>query len=218
MSLTLIIGEKSYSSWSLRAWLMLKHLGVPFEETTIPLYTPGSRDAVRVLGGQTGQVPVLADGDVVIWDTLAILEYLHESYPAVWPGDRAARARARSLAAEMHSSFSAVRDAMPMNFRGRNRLARIDAVVQADIDRVDAIFASAPPDGWLCGEFSAVDAMMAPMACRLHTYGVPLSAKADAYAGKLRAHPLVQTWLGLGAAETRVIPQSELPERPQTAP
>src|SRR5690242_2367534 len=123
LRVTLVLGQKNYSSWSMRAWLLLKTLGVPFDEVTVPLYSPEARDSVRALGGQPGLVPVLIDRGVAIWDTLAIFEHLYESHPAVWPVDRFDRARARSLSGEIHSSFSALRAAMPVNTRARNRRA-----------------------------------------------------------------------------------------------
>src|SRR5690349_13356064 len=125
MSFTLILGNKNYSSWSMRAWLLLRFVEAPFEEIVVDLYTTGSRDRVRALGGQTGLVPVLKDGDTAIWDTLAINEYLYEVYPKLWPASRALRARGRSLCGELHSSFQSMRAAMPVNTRARHRVADV---------------------------------------------------------------------------------------------
>jgi len=119
---TLILGQKNYSSWSMRAWLLLKLLQVPFEEVTVPLYRPQSRHDVRALGGETGLVPVLKDGDLAVWDTLAIFEHLHETYPAVWPANKRDRMLARSVCGEVHSGFNALRAAMPVNTRARGRV------------------------------------------------------------------------------------------------
>lgn len=203
---TLILGQKNYSSWSMRAWLLLKMLGAPFCEVTIPLYCPGSREAVRAAGGQTGLVPVLIDRGTPIWDTLAIFEHLYESYPAVWPIDRFDRARARSLSGEIHSSFNALRAAMPVNTRARGRHAKLATGVTADIERVAQIW-----DGhqggtpWLFGDFSGADIMFAPIATRFQTYGVQLQGRAKTYMHRLLNHPLVGEWLRLGEQEVDVI-------------
>jgi glutathione S-transferase len=203
---TLVIGQKNYSSWSMRAWLLLKTLGVPFTEVTIPLYRTDSRQSVRALGGQTGLVPVLIDRGTPIWDTLAIFEHLYESYPAVWPADRFDRARARSLAGEIHSSFNALRAAMPVNTRARGRRAKRTADVTADIERVVHIwegYCGGTP--WLFGAFGGADIMFAPIATRFQTYGVQLGGMAQGYMDRLLDHPLVAEWLRLGQQETDVI-------------
>src|SRR5688572_21233366 len=140
MSLILILGNKNYSSWSMRAWMLLRFLELPFEERRIELYTARSRDDVKALGGETGLVPVLKDGDTTIWDTLAITEYLHEHHPKVWPESRRLRARARSLSGEVHSSLNFMRDAMPVNTRGRNRVASVTPAVERDLERVREIW------------------------------------------------------------------------------
>ena len=216
MGLQLVIGNKNYSSWSMRAWLLLKHLGVPFEEITVSLYRPASRSQVRKLGGQTGLVPVLIADGAPIWDTLAITEYLFEDYPAVWPRDRFVRARARSYAGEVHSSLNSMRAAMPVNTRGRHRKAERTEAVESDIARVVAIWETAGvcrEGPWLGGAFSAVDIMFAPVAARFQTYDVTVSATADRYMVQLLSHPLVVEWLRFGADETEVIEQFELPQR-----
>ncbi len=210
MSYRLIIGEKNYSSWSMRAWMLMRHLGLPFEETTVSLYRPESRAAVQALGGETGLVPVLRDGELAVWDTLALFEYLHEKHGGVWPADPAARAHARSLAGEIHSGFNALRAAMPANTRARNRFAEVTPAVQADIDRAADLWTRLPSP-WLFGDFSGADVMFAPVACRFQTYGVTLDGPARDYYERLLAHPLVTEWLALGAAETNRI---EILERP----
>lgn len=211
MTYTLIIGQKNYSSWSMRAWLLLKTLSLPFDEVTVPLYQTGSREAVRRLGGQTGLVPVLLDCGIAIWDTLAIFEHLYESYPSVWPVDRWDRARARSISGEVHSAFHALRSAMPMNTRARGRRANRTAEVTADIDRVVEIWqCRGGGHPWLFGAFSGADIMFAPIATRFQTYGVHLEGSAKDYMERLLAHPLLVEWLRLGAEETDVISASEV--------
>jgi glutathione S-transferase len=208
---TLVLGQKNYSSWSMRAWLLLKTLGVPFDEVTIPLYRTESRDAVRALGGQTGLVPVLIDSGAAIWDTLAIFEYLYESYPAVWPADRFDRARARSLSGEIHTSFSALRSAMPLNTRARGRHAKLSTEVTADIERVVQIWdAQRGGTPWLFGAFGGADIMFAPIATRFQTYGVQVAGAAKIYMARLLDHPLVAEWLRLGQQEADVIEALEV--------
>jgi len=208
---TLVIGQKNYSSWSMRAWLLLKTLGVPFDEVTIPLYLPKSRDSVRALGGQTGLVPVLIDRGVAIWDTLAIFEHVHESYAAVWPNDRFDRARARSLSGEIHSSFNALRAAMPVNTRARNRHADRTADVVVDIERVVGIWnAYKGGSPWLFGSFTGADIMFAPIATRFQTYGVRLEGPAKDYMARILEHPLVAEWLRLGQEEADAISSLEV--------
>jgi len=208
---TLVLGQKNYSSWSMRAWLLLKTLQVPFDEVTIPLYRPESREAVRAMGGQTGLVPVLIDQGTAIWDTLAIFEHLYESYPAVWPADRFERARARSLSGEIHSSFNALRAAMPVNTRARGRRVHRSAQVMTDIERVVRIwngYRGGSP--WLFGSFTGADIMFAPIATRFQTYGVQLEEPAERYMHQLLEHPLVAEWLRLGQHEVDEIPSLEV--------
>jgi glutathione S-transferase len=215
MSYTLVIGNKNYSSWSMRAWLLMKFVGVPFTEKTILLYTGQSRREARELGGETGLVPILIHGETIIWDTLAITEYLHERFSKVWPVDTNDRARARSYCGELHSGFNALREAMPVNARGRNRLAKRTPEVLADMERVFAIWSRAgrANDGpWLFGAFCAVDIMFAPVALRFQTYAVDVPADASPYYRALLNHPLVVEWQELGRNETAVIDRFELPE------
>jgi len=210
MSCTLIIGSKNYSSWSMRAWLLLRWLGVAFEEVTVDLYAPGARAAVQALGGETGLVPVLKDGDLAIWDTPAIFEHLYELHPQVWPSRRDDRTRARSLCGEVHSGFNALRAAMPVNTRARGRAAERTAEVEADIARAREVWSRHRPRGWLFGEFGGADIMFAPIATRFQTYGVQLDGEAAAYQARLLGHPLVAEWLRLGAEESGVIPLLEV--------
>ena len=204
----------------MRAWLLLRFVEAPFEEKQIDLYTPDSRAEVQSLCGQTGLVPVLIDNGTAIWDTLAITEHLYETYSRIWPADRQDRARARSYSGEVHSSLNALREAMPVNTRARNRVAVRTPAVEADIDRVMAIWSLAgkrPGSPWLFDEFCAADIMFAPVASRFLTYCVSLDGSAQAYMEALLTHPLVQEWLWLGSMEDRTIDRLEL-RRSDTTP
>jgi glutathione S-transferase len=217
MGLRLVIGNKNYSSWSMRAWLLLRFVNAPFDEIGVSLYLPGSRERVMELGGQTGLVPVLQADGYPIWDTLAITEYLFEQYPSIWPDERFARARARSYCGEVHSGLNALRDAMPVNTRGRGRLAVRTPTVEQDIARVAEIWATsgAHRDGpWLFGRFCAADIMFAPVASRFRTYGLSVTGQSALYLDELLTHPLLSEWFDLGQREPTVIEQSELPQQP----
>lgn len=206
MSYTLILGQKNYSSWSMRVWLLLRALGLPFDEVTVPLYRRESREMVRALGGQTGLVPVLIDGDTAIWDTLAIFESLYEKYPAVWPANKSDRTLARSISGEIHSAFHALRSAMPVNTRARGRVATQSAEVTMDIKRVLELWNTRRGDSpWLLGAFSGLDIMFAPIATRFQTYGVRVDGAAKDYMDRLLHHPLVAEWLRLGKEEADLI-------------
>jgi glutathione S-transferase len=208
----LILGQKNYSSWSMRVWLLMRFLDLPFEVATVPLYTSASRAEVKALGGESGLVPVLRHSKFAIWDTLSIFEYLHEVHGGVWPADRIDRARARSLCGEVHSGLSALRDAMPVNTRARHRSAARTDAVDEDIGRVCEIWSAYPRGGmhWLFGEFGAADIMFAPVATRFQTYGVKLPRRPHAYQLALLGHPLVDEWLRLAAAEKDTIPRLEV--------
>jgi glutathione S-transferase len=216
--LKLYIGNKNYSAWSMRPWVLLRQSAIPFEEVMLRFdgFAPDSRfkQAVGKLS-PVAKVPVLVHGDLVVWDTLAIAEYLAEyaaeHFPEqlLWPRDQAARARARSLCAEMHSGFGALRSACPMNIEaslpevGARLLAEQPAVV-ADLDRLvamwrDALAASGGP--FLFGGLSIADAYFAPVAARLRTYGLPLPADVAAYVERLWASPGVAAWVRDALAE-----------------
>ncbi|WP_206244103.1 glutathione S-transferase [Novosphingobium terrae] len=167
------------------------------------------------MGGETGLVPVLIAQTGPVWDTLAITETLYEDYPWLWPADAADRARARSYAGEIHSGLNALREAMPVNTRGRDRQAIVTPDVQVEIDRVMAIWSQAGQRGtpWLLGEFCAVDIFFAPVATRFRTYGITPKEAARPYCEALLAHPWVEAWCQLGAEEKGVIPLSEKPHQ-----
>ncbi len=215
--LKIFLGNKNYSSWSLRPWLVLKHLAVPFDEQVVPLDQPSTAQEIRKFS-LSGRVPVLVDGDTVIWDTLAICEYLNELFPdrKLWPTDARARAMARSVSAEMHSGFAALRENLPMKFRESFPNTVLQPEVKAEIGRIFQLwndcrtrYAAAGP--YLFGEFSIADAMYAPVVSRFKTYGVPLEGTAAAYAEAIWKLPSIQEWLAAARAETFRMPRYETP-------
>ena len=180
----LIIGTKAWSTWSLRPWLVLKRTGAPFEEVLIALRWDGASEAISAVS-PSRKVPVLRDGDTVIWDSLAIAEYLAEKFPqaGLWPADSHARALARSVTAEMHSGFSALRNACPMDLALRTTLTP-DEATAADISRIVQIWKACRHDfgasgPWLFGDWSIADAFYAPVATRFHSYGIDLASFGD---------------------------------------
>lgn len=212
MSYSLIIGNKNYSSWSMRAWLLMKFVDYPFQEKIIDLYTNTSRNEAKELGGETGLVPILINDGFSIWDTLAITEYLYESSPNLWPKQKELRARARSICGEVHSGLNALRDAMPVNTRARNRHAKITKLVEEDIERVKKIWTSCLNDNngpWLFGDFCAADIFFAPIATRFQTYNVKLGGQAAEYQQMILSHHLIKEWMVLGENESSVIEQFE---------
>ena len=207
MSTTLVIGNKNYSSWSLRPWLLLRHFGVNFLEILLPLDTPEFHERVAALS-PSRRVPALHDGELVVWDSLAICEYANERWldGRGWPRDLAKRALARSAAAEMHSGFSALRGQLPMNVRRQPRERHWDEAAQRDIDRVQALWrklrAQAGDGDFLCGQFGIVDAMYAPVCVRFRGYGVALDPVCAAYVDAIYALPAMREWVAAGLAET----------------
>ena len=204
----LVIGNYNYSSWSLRAWIALKAFGFDFDTVRIPLYGPGARQEI-LKHSPAGKVPVLKDGGTVVWDSLAILEYLAEKKPKVWPAAAADRARARSIAAEMHSGFAHLRAHMSMNVRRRYPDRGRTPEVLTEIRRIDEIWSQAKGP-FLFGPFSAADAMYAPVVLRFRTYGVELSNRA--YAEAVLALPAMQEWIAAAERETESIPQFDMYE------
>jgi glutathione S-transferase len=213
--LTLIIGNRNYSSWSLRGWLAVSLSGAEFDTVLVRLSEPGSAAALRA-HSPAARVPVLKHGELVVWDSLAIIEYLAELRPqaGLWPADPAARARARAISAEMHAGFAALRTHMPMNLRkplpGKGRAPGVDA----DIARIQEIWreARARSSGgpFLFGRYCAADAIYAPVASRLRTYGVALDSVCQAYADALLAWPAFLAWQAEALKEPWIIPEDEV--------
>ncbi|MET0877930.1 MAG: glutathione S-transferase family protein [Tardiphaga sp.] len=216
MSLTLVIGNKNYSSWSMRPWIALKACGIAFEEVMIPLYT-GPADKQRILGfSQSGKVPALIDGDITVWDSLAIIEYAAERFPEarLWPEDRARRAHARSISAEMHSGFMALRNECGMNLHRPVKAKTLSADALANIARIQDIWAECHArygkiGPYLFGEFSGADAMYAPVVHRFLSYAVEVRPEARFYMEAMQALTAFRQWTDEGLAETLVIERFE---------
>lgn len=217
MTLTLVIGNKNYSSWSMRPWLAMRASNIAFEEVFIPLYTDNPADKQRILSySHAGKVPVLVDGDVTVWDSLGIIEYLAERFPEtkLWPEDRAMRAHARSISAEMHSGFLALRNECGMNLHRPVGAVPLSADAKANIARVEDIwrncrarYGSGGP--FLFGAFSGADAMYAPVVHRFRTYAIGVGPEAKAYMETMMALPAFREWTDAGLAETIVIEKFE---------
>lgn len=209
--LTLVVGNKNYSSWSLRPWLAMKQFGLRFEEIRIPLYQPDSGAQIRQYS-PAGKVPILIHDRITVWDSLAICEYLAEQFPShTWlPSDRPARAVARSICAEMHSGFQALRQNMPMNCRARLPGQGLTPDVQTDIDRILTIWQQCRQQfgntgDFLFGAFTIADAMYAPVVLRFITYGVQLDPVATAYTEAILGLPALQEWLQAAEREEETI-------------
>ena len=217
MTLTLVIGNKNYSSWSMRPWLAMRASGIAFEEVFIPLYTDDKADKDRILSfSRSGKVPSLVDGDITVWDSLAIIEYLAERFPEarLWPEDRAARAHARSISAEMHSGFLPLRNECGMNLHRPIGAVTLSADARANIARVEQIwtdcrarYGKAGP--FLFGAFTGADAMYAPVVHRFRTYAIKVGPLAQAYMQTMMALPAFAEWTKAGLAETLVIEKFE---------
>ena len=204
----LVIGNKNYSSWSLRPWLAMKVLGLAFDEKRIPLDTPGTKQEI-LRYSPAGKVPCLVDGSLAIWDSLAILEYLAERHPQLWPADAAERARARAISAEMHSGFANLRNHMGLNVRRRYPGRGRTPEVLEEIKRIDAIWSQAKGP-FLFGAFGAADAMYAPVVLRFRTYEVRVSNRE--YAAAMLALPAMREWIEAAEREPETIPRFDLPE------
>lgn len=200
----LFIANKNYSSWSLRPWVLMETLGIPFEETIVLFGGASNWDRFRDFA-PNGKVPCLKDGETVVWDSLAIAEYLAERHPGVWPSDPQARAWARSAAAEMHSGFTTLRGRCPMCCGVRVRVDDMTPALQHDISRIGELWSEGLRrfgGPFLAGEaFSAVDAFFAPVAFRAQTYGLAFGEAADAYVKRLLALPAMQSWEKAALAE-----------------
>lgn len=217
----LIIGNKNYSSWSLRGWLACKQSGLHFEEITVPLYGDDwehLKKSSDELAPSQGKVPILWDGEAVVWDSLAIIEYLADKVgrDRFWPKADDARAMARSMVAEMHSSYLALRRSCPMNIRARVEGAGIDDEVRADIVRILTLWAEARArfgkgGPFLFGTFSAADVIYAPVVSRFLTYGIGVPGFAQAYMEAMWEHEWMQQWIAAAESEQWVIQQFEAP-------
>lgn len=216
MALMLVIGNKNYSSWSMRPWMALKATGIPFSETVIPLYTTAA-DKQRILDvTKSGKVPALIDDDITVWDSLAIIEYLAERFPeaSLWPKDRAARAHARSISAEMHSGFMALRNECGMNIHRPVASKKLSDDAHANIARVQQIWTDCRAryggqGGYLFGDFTGADAMFAPVVHRFRTYDIPLTPPVRDYMTVMLANPAFRQWTEDALAETLIIPKFE---------
>jgi glutathione S-transferase len=204
--LTLVIGDRNYSSWSLRPWILMRHLGLSFDVIHIRLDTPEFKDEIA-RHGPTGRVPVLKHDDLIVWDSLAICEYAAELAGKGWPENASARAVARAVCSEMHSGFTNLRLEWPMNARARNRHTPMTPGLEADVDRIDEMwmdcrrrFGSKGP--WLFGEYSVADAMYAPVVLRFNTYRAQLSDMARWYVATALADPALQEWVRAAQEET----------------
>ncbi|HKE43718.1 MAG TPA: glutathione S-transferase family protein [Steroidobacteraceae bacterium] len=206
MPLKLVIGLKNYSSWSLRPWMLLKHLDLAFEEIPLEHYGDGYRAQIAKYS-PAGRVPVLVDGDIPIWDSLAIVEHLAEKTGRGWPKQPAARALARSISAEMHSGFTALRSQCSMNIRATGRRVELTPDLKRDVERIDEIwrdarerFGSGGP--WLFGDYSIADAMYAPVVTRFNTYGFEVSSISRAYMRTVLEDPAFKEWARAAEVET----------------
>ena len=214
--LKLVIGNKNYSSWSMRPWLVLRANNIAFEEVFIPLYTDKT-DKDRLLSvSRSGKVPALIDGDVTVWDSLSIIEYLAEKFPeaGLWPDDRTARAHARSISAEMHSGFMPLRNECGMNLHRPIRAVALSDDAEANVARVQEIWADCharygKKGPFLFGAFSGADAMFAPVVHRFRTFAIPVAKDAQPYMDAMMSLPAFQEWTRDGLAETLLIEQFE---------
>lgn len=212
----LVIGNKNYSSWSLRPWLLLREKGIAFTETIIPLYMDNSKEALLQYS-PAGMVPVLLQGDITIWDSLAICEHIAESYPekGCWPKDPTARAFARSISYEMHSGFFSIRNTLPMNCRQKMVFDNISPELASDIARICEIWRtcreqSGATGNYLFGAFSIADAMFAPIVLRFNSYGIKVGELEQQYMDSMLANGSVREWVEAGILEKEIIEMCEM--------
>lgn len=210
---TLVIGNRNYSSWSMRAGIALRHAGIDFAEQRIVLDVPGYKEKI-LAHSASGCVPVLHDGPLTVYDSLAICEYVAERVPALWPSQPGQRAWARSVSAEMHSGFAALREALPMNIRARGRRRQLPEAVEGDIARIAALWTEcrqqhAGQGPWLFGQFCIADAMYAPIVSRFITYDIRPGREAKDYCAQVMDDSHVREWATLAAEETEVIEDCE---------
>jgi glutathione S-transferase len=206
MDMTLVVGSKTFSSWSLRPWLLLKQANIPFSELVIPLNQVSTRERIRQYS-PSGRIPVLIHGKVHVWDSLAIAEYLNEQFPSkdLWPAKSEERALARSVSSEMHSGFASMRQQMSMNVTKRLATPALTDDTQSDLKRVfeiwnDCLARSGGP--FLFGKFSIADAMYAPVTTRMTTYAIPLTGAIEAYVQTIATLPAMQEWVRAAMSES----------------
>jgi glutathione S-transferase len=211
----LIIGNKNYSSWSLRGWLMLKAFDLPFTETRLALFEADFYSSLANYS-PAGKVPVLIDNGITVWDSLAICEYVSETHldNKGWPADAAERALARAISCEMHSGFFGLRHELPMNCRAKRAVTLTEAALK-DVQRIDTIWTellqkNSAQGPWLFGAFSIADVMFAPVALRFDTYNTEVSAHSRAYVETVLAHPAVQAWVADAKQESETIEEEEV--------
>jgi len=216
MRLHLVVGNKNYSSWSMRPWIGMKVAGIPFDETVTPIYQPGAKEKLLTYS-PAGKVPILLDGDVRVWESLAILEYVAEKFPekGLWPADAAARAHARAISSEMHAGFLPLRRHLPMNMWRVAATRYLTSEAAAHARRIDAMWIDCRSrfgagGEFLFGKFSAADAMYAPVVSRFATYAVAVSAPARAYMDAVMALPAWKEWETAALAEETVLPDFEV--------
>ncbi|MCU7940564.1 MAG: glutathione S-transferase family protein [gamma proteobacterium symbiont of Bathyaustriella thionipta] len=214
--LTLIIGNKNYSSWSLRPWFWMKHLGIPFKEKRIPLFTEQTNPRLAQYYSNY-KVPVLLDGAFIVWDSMAIFEYLAEKFPEYkgWPESFQDRTMARSMCAEMHSSFTALRDELPMNCRKTFSSVKLSDKASEDIERITALWRYfrqryKNKGSWLFGNFSIVDAMYAPVVLRFKGYGIALNNIEQEYSDYILSQKAIIEWCETGKKESEIILMDEI--------
>ncbi|MBD1582550.1 glutathione S-transferase family protein [Pseudoalteromonas sp. S16_S37] len=213
----LYIGNKNYSTWSLRAWLILEKNDIPFEEIKLPLDTAAFYERLKGITPSL-KVPTLVDQNIHVWDSLAICEYINDVYLSAkaWPEDVSAKAKARAIACEMHSGFSALRNEMPMNIRAKRRLT-ISQACKKDIARIEQIWTEqmaqfADNGGWLFGQWSIADAMFAPVVLRFKTYGIELNPQAKIYMDKVLSCPALKRWIDAALLEQDIVAIDEAGE------
>jgi glutathione S-transferase len=216
MALQLFIGNKNYSSWSMRPWIAMKVAGIPFDETVISLNAPDFKPRLLAVSG-TGKVPTLVDGDVKVWESLAILEYLAEKFPdaGLWPKDQRARAHARIVATEMHGGFIPLRKLMPMNMWRPVIKRELTPDAAVNVKRIEEMWADSRArygkgGPFLFGGFGAADAMYAPVVARFHTYAVDVSAQTRAYMDAVMGLPAWREWHEAGVKEPWILPEDEV--------
>ena len=214
--LTLIFGNKNYSSWSLRPWVLMKHYQINFTEKRVALFTETTNAELSEYGSDF-KVPVLKDGDLIVWDTLAILEYVSEKYlkGKGWPSDEKARAVARSVSAEMHSSFINVRNELPMNCRKKFNDIKLSADAEREVERIKTLWRDCrnkfgSEGEWLFGKYSIADAMYSPIALRFEGYNIPLQGIEADYVKSVLNQPCILEWIEAGKQEKEIIEEDEI--------